>query len=74
MRKKVKKKGRVQHLPDSCLQTSLEQKEPGKKMKYKELSISAKAVAFISCRRRLTKVLAGAAGGGVEEASEVIGC
>jgi hypothetical protein len=30
-------------------------------MKYKELS--AKTVAFISCRHRLTKVLAGAARG-----------
>ena len=34
--KNVKKKGRVQHLPDSC-QTSQEQREPGEKIKYKEL-------------------------------------
>ena len=38
MTKNVKKKGRVWHLPDSCLYTSLEQKEPSEKMKYKELS------------------------------------
>ena len=46
--KNVKKKGRVQHQPDSRLQTLLEQKEPSEKMKYKELS--ANTVAFISCR------------------------
>ena len=34
MIKNVKKKGRVQHLPGSCLKTSLEQREPGAKMKY----------------------------------------
>ena len=37
MIKNVKKKGRVQHLPDSCLWKSLEQKEPSEMMKYKEL-------------------------------------
>ena len=56
MIKNVKKKGRVQHLPYSCLQTSLEWREPREKMKYKEFS--ANTVAFISCRCRLTKVLA----------------
>jgi hypothetical protein len=40
---------------------SLEQKEPGKKVKYQELSVNT--VAFISYRCRLTKVLAGAARG-----------
>ena len=40
--------GRVRHLPDSCLQTSLEQKESSQNMKYKELS--ANTVAFISYR------------------------
>ena len=34
-------------------------RKPDKKMKYKELS--ANTVAFISCRRRLSKVLAGVA-------------
>ena len=34
----VKKKGRVRHLPDSRLYTSLEQGEPGEKIKYMELS------------------------------------
>ena len=36
--KKILKKRRVRNLPDSCLQTSLEQKEPSEFMKYKELS------------------------------------
>ena len=36
--KNVQKKGRVWHLPDSCLETSLEQRELGEKMKYTELS------------------------------------
>ena len=40
----VKNKGRVRHLPDSCLKASLEQKKPGEKIKYKELS--ANTVAF----------------------------
>ena len=39
----------MQHLPDSHLWTLLEQKEPGVKMKYKELS--ANTVIFIICRR-----------------------
>ena len=39
----------------------LEQKEPGEKMKYKELSPNI--VAFISCRCRLSKVLASAVRG-----------
>ena len=34
MIKNVKKKGRVRHLPDSRLYTSLEQKEPGEKIIY----------------------------------------
>ena len=51
MMETVKKSGRVQHLPDSRLQTSLEQREPGEKMEYKELS--ANTVAFLSCRLRL---------------------
>ena len=37
------------HLPDSCLWTSLELRQPSEKMKYKEPS--ANTVAFISCRR-----------------------
>ena len=52
MQKIVKKKGRVRHLPDSCLYTSLERKERGERMKYKEPS--ANTMAFISCRLRLT--------------------
>ena len=39
------------------------QKEPGEKMKYNELSNNT--VTFVSCRRRLTKVLAYAARGEV---------
>ena len=35
MLKNFKKKGRVQHLPDSSLYTSLEQRVPGENMKYK---------------------------------------
>ena len=46
MIKNVKKKGSVRHLPDSPLLTSQEQKEPGDKIKYKELS--AITVTFIS--------------------------
>ena len=52
-----KKKGRVRHLPDSHLKW----REPGGKIKYIELS--ANIVAFISCRQRLNKALAGAARG-----------
>ena len=33
MIKNIKKKGRVRHLPDLCLWTSLKQREPGEKMK-----------------------------------------
>ena len=51
MIKNVKKKGRELHLPDSHLLTSLERREPGEKMKYKELSVNT--VAFISCRHSL---------------------
>ena len=46
--KKVKNKGRVRHLPDSRLKTSLQQKVPSEKNKYKELSPST--MAFIRCR------------------------
>jgi hypothetical protein len=38
MIKNVRKKGRVQHVPDSRLRTSLEWREPGEKIKYIELS------------------------------------
>ena len=31
----AKKKGRVRHLPDSHLQTTLQLREPGEKIKYK---------------------------------------
>jgi hypothetical protein len=34
MIKNVKKKARVQHLPDSCLHTSLEWRESSEKIKY----------------------------------------
>ena len=51
MIKNVKKKGRVQHLPDSYLWTLPEWRESGENIKYKELS--ANTVAFISCRRGL---------------------
>ena len=34
----VKKKGSLLRLPDSCLYTSLDRRESGEKMKYKELS------------------------------------
>jgi hypothetical protein len=47
MIKNVKNKGRVQYLPDSRIQTSLEKKEPSEKMKYKQLS--ANIMSFISC-------------------------
>ena len=49
--KNVKTNRRMQHLPDSGLQTSLERREPGEKIKY--IEISANTVAFISCKRRL---------------------
>ena len=52
MIKNVKKKGRIWCLPDSRLKISVEQREPGKKIKYIELS--ANTVTFISCRCRLT--------------------
>ena len=38
----------------------MQQRKPGEKIKYKT-ELSANTVDFISCRRRLTKVLAGAA-------------
>ena len=38
MIKDVKKKGRLRHLLDSCLKTSLERREPGEKIKYTEFS------------------------------------
>jgi hypothetical protein len=34
----VKKKGRVQHIPDSCLYTLLEQRETSEKIKYRAFS------------------------------------
>ena len=45
------KKGRVRHISDSRLRTSLDRRKPGEKVKYIELS--ANTVAFISCRCRL---------------------
>ena len=51
-------KGKVRHLPDSHLQTLLEWREASEKRKYMELL--ANTVIFISCRLRVTKVLAGA--------------
>ena len=39
----------------TCLQTSLEWREPGEKIKY--IEFTANTVAFVSCRCRLTKVL-----------------
>ena len=67
----VRKMGRVQHLPDSCLYSSSQCREPGEKIN----ELSANTVAFISCRSRLTKVLADPARGGKEERlSEVTGC
>ena len=44
MIKNVKKKGIVQHLPDSLLNISLEQKEPGEKIKYMELADESHSV------------------------------
>jgi hypothetical protein len=48
MIKNVKKKGRVQQLPDSHLYTLLEQRESGEKIKYE---LSANIVAYIISRR-----------------------
>ena len=45
MIKNFKKKGRMLHIPDSHLYTSLEQRESGEKIKYIELS--ANTVTFI---------------------------
>ena len=49
MIKNVKKKGRMQHLPDSCLQILPEWREPSENLKHIELL--ANTVTFISCIR-----------------------
>ena len=55
----VKMKGREQHLPDLHLQTSLEPKESEE---IEEITGAFNQhCGFISCKSRLTKVLAGAA-------------
>ena len=59
MIKNVRKMGRVLHLSESNLQTSAQHTEIGAKIK----ELSGNTVAFISCRSRLTKVLADAARG-----------
>jgi hypothetical protein len=43
----AKKNGIVWHLPDSCLQTSLEWREPSEKVKYVELSINTVVVSLL---------------------------
>ena len=59
--KKLKRREECDIYLTHVCRTSLEQREPGEKMKYEELS--ANTMAFINCRHRLTKVLADAARG-----------
>ena len=57
-KKKVKKKGeKVWHLPDTYLQLQIIDKW---KRTHRKWELSANTVAFISCRSRLTIMLAGA--------------